>query len=85
MNQTEQNEQNKIFPNISNIFNLNCFPNSKYYITDAIPHSTFYSRMYLNEYKDSVINLHDIHNKLLIDIEVNIHSFPECNIDDIEW
>ena len=67
---------------------LNCFPNSKYYITDAIPQSTFYSRMYLNEYKDSVINLNDIHNKiklLKIDIAVNIHSFPECNIDDIEW
>ena len=67
---------------------LDCFPDSKYYITDAIPQSTIFSKIYLNEKKDSVINLYDIQEKiksLKIDIAVNIHSFPECNIKDIEW
>ena len=67
---------------------LDCIPSSKYYITDAIPQSTFYSKLYLKEKKDSVINLYDIPEKiksLKIDIAVNIHSFPECNINDIEW
>lgn len=67
---------------------LDCFPNSTYYITDAIPQSTFFSKIYLNEKKDSVINLHEIEDKIKskkIDVAVNIHSFPECNINDIEW
>ena len=67
---------------------LDCMPNSKYYITDAIPQSTFVSKIYLNDKKDSVINLYDIEEKvksLKIDIAINIHSFPECNIKDIEW
>ena len=67
---------------------LDCLPDSKYYITDAIPQSTFFSKIYLNEKKNSVINLYDIQEKiksLKIDIAVNIHSFPECNINDIEW
>jgi putative sugar O-methyltransferase len=67
---------------------LDCFPNSKYYITDAIPQSTFISKIYLNEKKNNVIDLYDIQAKiksLKIDIAVNIHSFPECNINDIEW
>ena len=67
---------------------LDCIPNSKYYITDAIPQSTFLSKLYLNGKNDSVINLYDIPEKiktLKIDIAVNIHSFPECNINDIEW
>ena len=67
---------------------LDCIPNSKYYITDAIPQSTFFSKLYLNGKNDSVINLYDIPEKiktLKIDIAVNIHSFPECNINDIEW
>lgn len=67
---------------------LDCIPNSKYYITDAIPQSTFFSKQYLNGKNDSVINLYDIPEKiktLKIDIAVNIHSFPECNINDIEW
>ena len=58
-------------------------PNSKYYITDAIPQSTFVSKIYLNDKKDSVVNLYDIEEKvksLKIDIAINIHSFPECNI-----
>ena len=67
---------------------LDCMPNSKYYITDAIPQSTFVSKIYLNDKKDSVINLYDIGEKvksLKIDIAINIHSFQECNIKDIEW
>lgn len=67
---------------------LDCIPDSNYYITDAIPHSTFVSKIYLNENKNRVINLYDIQEKtksLNIDIAVNVHSFPECNINDIEW
>lgn len=67
---------------------LDCFPDSNYYITDAIPQSTFFSKLYLKEKKKSVINLYDIPKKiktLKIDIAVNIHSFPECNINDTEW
>tara|TARA_B100001093_G_scaffold477743_1_gene505321 strand:- start:78 stop:947 length:870 start_codon:yes stop_codon:yes gene_type:complete len=67
---------------------LDCVPDSKYYVTDAIPQSTFFSKIYLNEKKTSVINLYDIQEKmksLKIDIAVNIHSFPECNINDVEW
>jgi putative sugar O-methyltransferase len=67
---------------------LDCLPDSKYYITDAIPQSTFFSKIYLGDKKNSVINLYDIQEKiksLKIDIAVNIHSFPECNINDIEW
>ena len=44
-------------------------------------------KIYLNEKKTSVINLYDIQEKiksLNIDIAVNIHSFPECNINDID-
>jgi hypothetical protein len=66
---------------------LDCFPESKYYITDAIPQSTYYSNVYLND-KDCIIKLYDIDEtmkKIKIDIAVNIHSFPECNIKDIEW
>jgi putative sugar O-methyltransferase len=66
-----------------------CFPAAKYYITDAIAESTYFSKIYLgNENKDKIINLPDIENKLPtlnVDIAVNIHSFPECNINDVEW
>ena len=47
-----------------------------------------FSKIYLNENKIRVINLYDIQEKtksLNIDIAVNVHSFPECNINDIEW
>lgn len=68
---------------------IDCFPNSKYFITDAIPQSTFFSKIYLgNKNEDNVINLFDIERRikeLNIDIAINIHSFPECNITDIEW
>lgn len=68
---------------------LDCFPNSKYFITDAIPQSTFFSKIYLGKTnEDKIINLFDIENRikeLNIDIAINIHSFPECNIMDIEW
>jgi putative sugar O-methyltransferase len=67
---------------------LDCYPQSKYYITDGIPQSTFFSKIYLKENIDSVINLYDIEEKiksLSIDVAVNVHSFPECHINDIEW
>jgi len=66
---------------------LDCFPQSRYYITDAIPQSTYYSNIYLNN-NECIIKLYDIKEELKrikIDIVVNIHSFPECNIKDIEW
>jgi putative sugar O-methyltransferase len=66
-----------------------CFPSSKYFITDAIPESTYFSKIYLGkENENRVINLFDIENKInsgTINLAINIHSFPECNIDDIEW
>jgi hypothetical protein len=66
-----------------------CCPNSKYFITDAIPESTFLSKIYLGkDNEDKIINLFDVENRLKelnIDIAINIHSFPECNIKDIEW
>ena len=67
---------------------LDCFPNSNYYVTDGIPQSTYFSKKYLKEKEDHVVNLFDIENKLSemqFDIAFNIHSFPECNINDIEW
>jgi putative sugar O-methyltransferase len=67
---------------------LDCFPASQYHITDAIPQSTLCSKVYLNEHTNSVINLYDVPDKmksLKVDVAVNIHSFPECNINDIEW
>ena len=68
---------------------LDCFPNSNYFITDAIAQSTYFSKIYLGKKnEDKIINLFDVENKiknLNIDIAVNIHSFPECNIADTEW
>lgn len=67
---------------------LDCFPNSNYYITDAIPYSSYISKLYLENNKDKVINLFDLEEKIKkseIDIAINIHCFAECNIDDIEW
>jgi hypothetical protein len=68
---------------------LDCFPESTYCITDAIAESTYLSKIYLGkDHADKVINLFDIENvlkDLKIDIAINIHSFPECNIHDIEW
>lgn len=67
---------------------LDCYPNSNYYVTDGIPQSTYFSKKYLKEKGNHVINLFDIENKLSkmqFDIAINIHSFPECNIGDIEW
>ena len=72
-----------------------CFPGSKYYITDAIPESTIFSKIYLSKdnedneaTEDMIINLFDIETKLKdlnINMAINIHSFPECNINDVEW
>lgn len=65
-----------------------CYPNSNYFITDGIPQSTFFSNLYLGKNNRNVINLFDIQEKLRttkIDIAINIHSFPECNIKDVEW
>lgn len=65
-----------------------CFPGSQYFVTDAIPYSTYCSNLYLGNNNNNVINLFDIEEKLKtikIDMAINIHSFPECNINDVEW
>ena len=66
-----------------------CFPSSNYFITDAIPESTYFSKIFLGKNnEDKIIDLFDIESRtadLNIDIAINIHSFPECNISDIEW
>ena len=67
---------------------LDCFPDSKYFITDAIPESTHFSKLYLGKKSDSVIELTDLNERLKnvkINMAINIHSFPECNITDVEW
>ena len=67
---------------------LDCFPDSKYFITDAIPESTHFSKIYLGKKSDSVIELTDLNERLKnvkINMAINIHSFPECNIMDVEW
>ena len=64
-----------------------CFPESNYLVTDAIPQSTYFSKIYLKN-NNRVINLFDLVEKtksLKIDVAINIHSFPECNINDVEW
>lgn len=69
---------------------LDCFPGAKYYTTDGIPHSTYLANIYLSKYgyQDFNIKLTDL-DKLFqtnkIDIAINIHSFPEMNINDIEY
>lgn len=65
-----------------------CYTNSNYFITDGVPQSTYFSNLYLGKNNKNVINLFDIEEKLKsmqIDIAINIHSFPECNINDVEW
>jgi hypothetical protein len=67
-----------------------CFPGSNFYITDGIPQSTYLSDIYLTKYgyQNNNIELFNIENKLQntkIDIVINIHSFPEQNIKDVEW
>nr|QBK89485.1 MAG: hypothetical protein LCMiAC02_05800 [Mimivirus LCMiAC02] len=67
-----------------------CFQKSNYYITDGIPYSTYYSNIYLSlsNFEDKNIELYNLENKLnniKIDIAINIHSFPEQNINDVEW
>lgn len=67
-----------------------CFPDSNFYITDGIPHSTYLSNIYLKKYgyQDKNIELYNLENKLKnlkIDLAINIHSFPEQNIKDVEW
>lgn len=66
-----------------------CFPNIEYYIVDAIPESTFISRLYLGEpHYNQIINLYDLQEKtqnINIDVAINIHAFPEFNYSDIEW
>ena len=67
---------------------LDCFPDSKYFITDAIPESTHFSKIYLGKKSDSVVELTDLNEKLKnikINIAINIHAFPECNIRDVDW
>ena len=67
---------------------LDCYPKTHYYITDAIPFSTYFSQIYLDKRKDNIIPLYDIENKLEeinFNIAINIHSFPECNLLDVEW
>lgn len=67
-----------------------CFPNSKFYITDGIPYSTYVADIYLSEsnYQNKNLELYNLDSKLKnikIDLAVNIHSFPEQNINDVEW
>jgi putative sugar O-methyltransferase len=67
-----------------------CFPDSHFYITDGIPYSTYLSDIYLQNYnyQDKNIKLFNLEEKLKttkIDVAINIHSFPEQNIKDVEW
>ena len=69
---------------------MDCFPGTKYYITDGIPHSTYLANIYLTKYGYQEFNIKiNEFEKLLkgnnIDIAINIHSFPEMNITDIEY
>ncbi len=63
------------------------YPESNYYVVDAIPQSTYFSSLYLGA-KNKVLYLHELEEKtktIKFDLVINIHSFPECNIKDIEW
>lgn len=63
-----------------------CFPKSKYYITDGIAESTYFSNIYLKN--DKIIKLYEIEDKIKnldINLVINIHSFPECCEEDVEW
>jgi len=66
-----------------------CFPTIKYFIVDGIPESTFISKFYLGESnQNKVIDLDMLYHRtenMNIDVAINIHSFPECNYNDIEW
>ena len=42
---------------------MDCFPESNYLITDAIPQSTYFSTLYLEKQNNKVINLFDILEK----------------------
>ncbi len=72
---------------------LGAFQNFKEYLcTDAFPISTFISEYYLRfrnlEDRAKVVPLDKIENTLTnrkIDMAINIHSFPECNISAIDW
>ena len=72
---------------------LNALPNIKtYFCTDAFAASTFISEYYVNyrklEDRAKVIpldNIEDILKKQVVDIALNIHSFPECTLSAIDW
>lgn len=63
----------------------------KYYCTDAVPESTFVSEYYLKlrgmTDRCSVLPLDTIESlePVVIDLAVNIHSFPECTAKTIGW
>jgi hypothetical protein len=64
----------------------------QYLCADAVPCSTFISEFYLRYRKTTgnteVVALDEIERRLArkkIDIAVNIHSFPECRLEAIEW
>lgn len=72
---------------------LTAFPDiGRYICTDAYPISTFLCDYYLKfrqlDGKASVVPLDEIESVLereRIDLAVNVHSFPECQIPAIKW
>jgi hypothetical protein len=66
------------------------FPNVRYYCVDAVPESTFISEYYLKFREASrctSVPLDELTRRHFgrIDLAVNIHSFPECQLSVIEW
>jgi len=71
---------------------VTAFPGIKYFCTDAVALSSFISDFYLHfrgiQNQAKVIPLDEIEKILQstqIDLAINIHSFPECQAEAIEW
>lgn len=72
---------------------VSALPNIQNYLcTDAVAVSTFISEYYLRfrgtEGRAKVVPLDEIENMLrnrTVNIALNIHSFPECNLSAIDW
>lgn len=71
---------------------VTAFENIRYLCTDAVPVSTFICDYYLRfrgaSPRASVVPLDQIEQALRetpVDLAVNIHSFPECRTEAIEW
>jgi SAM-dependent methyltransferase len=68
------------------------FPRARYTCVDAVPTSTFLSERYV-EFRGigdrvSVIALDEFEATLepgSVDLAINVHSFPECRLEAIEW